>query len=116
MFSRTVALKFSQGQRVEPATFECVTVYFSDIVGYTTITDQSSAVEMVEFLNALYRMTDRIVANYDAYKMETIGDADLVSKKNCSTFSGFYQAVKGLVARKAKLMLQRSCKRYFCSN
>jgi class 3 adenylate cyclase len=75
----TVALKFSQGERVEPATFECVTVYFSDIVGYTTITDQSTALQMVEFLNALYRMTDRIVENYDAYKMETIGDADLIA-------------------------------------
>ncbi|XP_055331412.1 retinal guanylyl cyclase 1-like [Paramacrobiotus metropolitanus] len=75
----TIALSFSNGQRVQPATFECVTVYFSDIVGYTTITDQSTALEMVEFLNTIYRITDRIVERYDAYKMETIGDADLIA-------------------------------------
>ena len=69
-----------QGGSMAPAFFECVTVYYADIAGYTNIVNQSSAAEMVEFLNALYRMSDAVVANYDAYKVETVGDADLVSE------------------------------------
>ncbi|OWA53831.1 Guanylyl cyclase GC-E [Hypsibius exemplaris] len=75
----SVAHRFSAGERVAPATFECVTIYYCDIVGYTTIVAQSTALEMVEFLNAQYRMTDAIVEKYDAYKVETIGDADLIA-------------------------------------
>ena len=66
---RSIAQRFSAGEKVAPASFDCVTVYLCDIVGYTTIVAQSTAVEMVEFLNGLYRMTDAIVLNYDAYKV-----------------------------------------------
>ncbi|GAU89493.1 hypothetical protein RvY_02040 [Ramazzottius varieornatus] len=74
-----VARKFMEGERVAPMCFQSATVYFADIAGYMNIVNQSTAVEMVEFLNALYRMSDAVVANYDAYKVETIGDADLIA-------------------------------------
>jgi class 3 adenylate cyclase len=60
-----------------------VTVYYSDIVGYTTIVAQSSALEMVEFLNALYRMTDEIVENYDAYKVSVSAPCSQYSIAKC---------------------------------
>lgn len=62
-----------EGERVAPMCFQSATVYFADIAGYMNIVNQSTAVEMVEFLNALYRMSDAVVANYDAYKVETMG-------------------------------------------
>ncbi|PIO74311.1 hypothetical protein TELCIR_03681 [Teladorsagia circumcincta] len=37
MLPRQVAEKLKLGQSVQPETFECVTVFFSDVVSFTTL-------------------------------------------------------------------------------
>lgn len=69
-------LKTQPGNIAE--NFAEVSVLFADIVGFTEISSQLSAIQLVNLLNQIFSAFDRLCDRYELEKIKTIGDAYMV--------------------------------------
>mmetsp|Transcript_18112 Transcript_18112/g.46379 ORF Transcript_18112/g.46379 Transcript_18112/m.46379 type:complete len:259 (+) Transcript_18112:360-1136(+) len=70
-----VAEALREGRKVEPEYFKAVTIFFSDIVGFTDISSSMGPTKVMSMLDRLYQELDNITRKYGLFKVETIGDA-----------------------------------------
>ncbi|XP_002738194.1 atrial natriuretic peptide receptor 1-like [Saccoglossus kowalevskii] len=79
MLPPTVAEQLKLGKQVRGESYEEVTIYFSDICGFTEMSAAANSPwDIVDLLDTLYTTFDNQIEKYDVYKVETIGDAYMV--------------------------------------
>jgi adenylate cyclase len=74
----TIAQRLRGGEEVIAEVFPEVTVFFSDIVGFTDLSAKLGPHQTVHLLNALFDKFDELVEKHGVEKIKTIGDSYMV--------------------------------------
>ncbi|HEY9836446.1 MAG TPA: adenylate/guanylate cyclase domain-containing protein, partial [Vampirovibrionales bacterium] len=74
----TIAQQLKQGVYPIAESFPNATVLFADLVGFTQLSTEVPAVEVVELLNKIFSLFDQLAEQYGVEKIKTIGDAYMV--------------------------------------
>ena len=77
MLPKRAIVKLHRGQTVLEK-YNLVTIFFSDIVGFTSMAGHMRPIQVMKMLNDLYTEMDKLVEKHQVYKVETIGDAYMV--------------------------------------
>ncbi len=75
VFPKHIADALNAGKKVEAESHEIVTIVFSDIVGFTTISEKFAPMKVSNMLDRLYQAFDALADQHHIFKVETIGDA-----------------------------------------
>jgi class 3 adenylate cyclase len=75
VFPKHIAEALREGRKVEPEEHDMVTIFFSDIVGFTDISATLDPMKICDLLDRLYHAFDALSIIHKVFKVETIGDA-----------------------------------------
>lgn len=75
VYPPSVARALEEGKIPPPEKYPLVTIFFSDIVGFTRISSNIGADEVMKMLHMVYSGMDELAKEHGVFKVETIGDA-----------------------------------------
>jgi len=75
IFPEHIAKALKAGKPIKSEHHDMVTIFFSDVVGFTQITASLVPKKVAEFLNRLYTKFDELSRKHGVFKVETVGDA-----------------------------------------
>lgn len=70
-----IVTRLRQRQEIIAEAYPDVTILFSDVVGFTPLSDKMAPAELVTMLNRLFTQFDELAAKHGLEKIKTIGDA-----------------------------------------
>ena len=73
MLPVSIANRMMNNKTIIPEHYDTVTIYFSDVVGFTDICSRSTPLQVIHMLNQLYSLMDETLEAFQVYKVETIG-------------------------------------------
>jgi class 3 adenylate cyclase len=76
---RPIAQRLKEDQSVIADHYNSATVLFTDIVGFTKLSENLTPSELVRFLNQIFSTFDSLVEKYRLEKIKTVGDAYMVA-------------------------------------
>jgi len=79
IFPLSIAQRLKEDQSVIADYFHSTTVLFTDIVGFTKLSENLTPSELVQFLNKIFTSFDSLVEKYQLEKIKTVGDAYMVA-------------------------------------
>ena len=99
-----IAERLKNSPEVIADRFENVTILFSDLVGFTQMSEQVSAEELVGLLDEIVTAFDHLVDDAELEKIKTIGDGYMVAAGLPSAGTGHAEALADLaIAMRARL-------------
>lgn len=72
---RKIVARLNDGETVIADQLMNVTILFSDLVGFTKLSSQLTATELVDIMNRLFSEFDHLAIGFGVEKIKTIGDA-----------------------------------------
>ncbi|XP_064641973.1 uncharacterized protein LOC135496543 [Lineus longissimus] len=79
MLPRPVADQLKNDESVNAEYYKEVSIMFSGIVGFNSISAELAPIDIVSLLGSLYTTLDEVLERHDVYKVETIGDTYMVA-------------------------------------
>ena len=72
---KPIAKRLKNGEAVIADTHEEATILFSDLVGFTQLSQELTVKELVQLLDEIFRRFDQLANRHQLEKIKTIGDA-----------------------------------------
>ena len=73
--AQPIAAAMIEGREIEPLARHMASLFFSDIVGFTSISSTLSAEKVSRMLNNLFKRLDRLAYLHGVQKVDVVGDA-----------------------------------------
>ncbi len=103
----SIADRLKKGESVIADKFDEVTVLFADIVGFSHLTEKMTPVRLVELLNHIFSVFDRLIHQHGLEKIKTIGDEYMAAAGVPNPTANTAEAAVG-----AALEMQKECTQF----